>query len=99
MMYYLPMPAALWRVCRGTALCEMTGETIKQSAQPIGEPIKGRVKRATRLALSRALHLPGALPGALQMQLLRVADAGGTVSVGDIVVAVEPVDAVVSPNP
>lgn len=32
----------------------------------------------------------------MQMQLLRVTDFGGTVSVGDIVVAVEPVKAVVS---
>ena len=35
----------------------------------------------------------------MQMQLLRVTDGGGTVSVGDIDVAVEPVEAVVSPAP
>ena len=35
------------------------------------------------------------MPVGLQMQLLRVADSGGTVSVADIVVAVEPVKSVV----
>ena len=32
----------------------------------------------------------------VQMQLLRVVDGGGTVSVGDIAVSVEPVSSVVS---
>ena len=40
-------------------LCELIGESIEQSAKLIGEPIKGRVKRALRRALHGAKRESG----------------------------------------